>query len=1254
MTEAPADKATVRKEYELTYVPDGSSWTDRENLADILDRELLGPTHGADELLDAQPDALYLVGRIAPAKLVGRGGVTLAEDADQQSDADVVPAEAADLGRGVPVGVREEETAGSDDQGAEDVPLRRGLMIPASMGLRFQVSHEVTNVVVRASWGTYRSEETDEVTASGRPRRKYRRTPHEHRVTVPVASLTPGNTEDFVLEDDILIRVDVIDYDGKRIVEAALCNDRETPRTIPTDAWLYQTCLYVEADVNESETDVFLPVTDLMLEDRLDEDPELARLDLQYRDRLEFAVGRTCSVDWTVAKGARRATQVRTTWLPTSETPQTQAREIDGALLDMMTLSTAAAEDLEAGLRPIVANYVEWLEGQKSRIAELPAHLKDVASGALQDAGLVATQLAAGLDFLVSDIEAQQCFRFMNRVMADQRVQSQVAELRSSNPKLSLVEAREQVLARGVRAHSWRTFQLAFVLMQIEVLSTPGMVRRSSVGARAELLFFPTGGGKTEAYLGLAAYTFATRRRQGVIDGADGRIDGTAGVAVLMRYTLRLLTAQQFQRATALVCAAEMARRDDESTWGREPFRIGLWVGTAVSPKRYDEAARQLAEANDGRKYGLTVLQLQRCPWCGTPIEPKHVKGDDNARRIRVFCGDTFGGCPFSEGAVGGDEGLPVLTVDEEIYRLVPSFVIATVDKFARLAREGEAASLFGYVRRRCERHGYVHDDYRECLKGANGKHPGKAGAPSATVRPADRLRPPDLIIQDELHLITGALGTAVGVFELAVDVLTTWRNAQGEAIRPLVVASTATVRNAAEQIKALYGRGVTIFPPQVLDVSDTFFSRELEVSRDTPGRRYVGVSTTGVRLTSAEIVLASTLLSAGQVLLDQGISPPSGKPVSADPYMTLVGYFNATRELAGMARYIADDVQTAVKKRRPGKFFPLRYGTSPAGIHVAELTSRVASSDITATLDQMSTGFEPAWDSSAGRAEWTRSARSARESSQRFAYREANPFDVVLATSMLQVGVDVTRLGLMLMVGQPKNTAEYIQASSRVGRDASRPGLVVTLGNWARPRDLAHFEQFRHYHETFYSQVEPLSVTPYSYTSIERSLDGVLVSAARVMDAVREDGLSAEQHAWHVDEARGRLDELIAQIVERAKVAGGEPAAHAVKERLENRVGTWSKRREFVQKKQHTLVYEKVPNGKEGELSPLLLSPEKSRADVSLHDHAPFVVANSMREVQPEINLLVSPKSLMSWEVMNVPREWSSMPDTDAEATDD
>ena len=385
--------------------------------------------------------------------------------------------------------------------------------------------------------------------------------------------------------------------------------------------------------------------------------------------------------------------------------------------------------------------------------------------------------------------------------------------------------------------------------MQVHGLCEPTYARRSVDNlARVELLFFPTGGGKTEAYLGLAAFTFAIRRRQGVIATPDGPLDGGAGVNVLMRYTLRLLTSQQFQRAAALVCAAELERRNDVERWGDEPFRIGLWVGTNVSPKYIREAAAELKRVNEGHGHRLTVLQVKRCPWCGTAITAGDITVDDKAGRVHVYCGEEFGDCPFSRhGEVDG--GLPILTVDEEIYRLAPAFLIATVDKFARLAREGQAAHLFGYVRTRCARHGYVHPDDGGC----NGtkRHQSTGDLPAAESRLVARLRPIDLIIQDELHLITGALGTTVGLFELAIDALTSWRWSDGQPVKPLIVASTATVRNAGEQTKSLYGRLPLLFPPRVLDAADTYFSTEVPVSKDNPGRRYVGVSTTGVRITT-------------------------------------------------------------------------------------------------------------------------------------------------------------------------------------------------------------------------------------------------------------------------------------------------------------------------------------------------------------------------------------------------------------------
>ncbi len=1195
----------ARRQYRLAWEPDGRSWTVRENLTDILERELLGPANGPEEVIEDVPDAVYLVGKIAPYRLtdVASSAVTAGEEPP------VDDLEAAS-GQGVPV-EGSDETVAADGDAVEDVAQQRGVMAPASMGLRFQVPAEQESVTVTASWGVYQPMAGEEPTSGGRRKTRYLRTPVSVPVEVRLADLVEGTTRDYPLLDEVVLRVDRYDdlVLGRVLVEVALCNDQEVPPRIPVNAWLFQTKLEVGAGGDA----VFLPVSDFLLDDRYEMDDELRRLNLQYRDRLEFAIGRTCSVDWDVAPHARRATAVRTTWLPVSETPQTRAQEIRHALLDMTVLAAATRSELEAGLQPIVDEYTEWLGDQEAAAAGLPAHLRDEAGEAIAEAREVRDQLRAGLDFLLGDAEAQRCFGFMNRVMADQRIQSQVAELRAKNPRLGRSEVRDQVEARGPVAHSWRSFQLAFILMQLPALTDPTVPGRSGEIASVELLFFPTGGGKTEAYLGLAAYTFAIRRRQGVVGTPDGPLDGGSGVAVLMRYTLRLLTSQQFQRATALVCAAELLRQEDTDVWGSEPFRIGLWVGTDVSPKRYDEAVQQLHSVNEGHGHRLTVLQVQRCPWCGTKISAANVRGVDLERRIHVYCGDDLAECPFSDGGAAG-EGLPILTVDEEIYRLTPSFVIATVDKFARLAREGEAAALFGYVRKRCERHGYVHEDYKQCNIRDGGRHPAKPGAPGAAVRVVSRLRPPDLIIQDELHLITGSLGTTVGLFESAIDVMCSWQTDAGKQVKPLIVASTATARNAADQVRALYGRGATIFPPQVLDVADTFFSREVPISEETPGRRYLGISPTGVRLTASEIRISTVLLAAGQELLDR-----SG--LAADPYQTLVGYFNATRELAGMARYLTDDVQTTLHQGMKWTALPRRSGTDYGLLNVAELTSRVASANIGVTLDTMAVPFDPDFDTTAARRATAEAVKAKRKTPE----RETRPYDVVLATSMLQVGVDVSRLGLMMVVGQPKNTAEYIQATSRVGRDADRPGLVVTLSNWARPRDLVHFEQFRHYHETFYAQVEPLSVTPYSVTAMERGLDGVLVSAARVLQAHRNDGLSPEKAAGRILDEQSGVGEIIDTLVARMRRASGEDSAALADHRLENRLGQWVKRRNYLAERDKALVYERVTEKEQADFGPLMTSAEAAGAGHS-SEEAPFVVANSMREVQPEINLLVTP----------------------------
>jgi hypothetical protein len=1209
VTDSGGNSPGAEPGYELNFDLDGSSFAVRENLVDVLERELLGPKFGPDEVLPLSPRAQYLVGHIAPVKLLGNSRKEAEEDVDADGELIEVRADvdSAD-GRGVPTYAADDSEADDAGDDVEDRGPRQGLMIPASMGLRFQVPADLPSFTVTASWGSYTTVQTDEETKAGRKRSHFQREPVEIDRQISLTDLGPGRTATVALQDAIVLRVDRYDdaNHGRVLVEIALCNDRETPMPIPVNQWLFQTKLRIDAGGQE----VFLPVRDVVEHEWPEHDDEVRRLDLQYRDRLEFAIGRTCSVDWVVKRGSRRATQVSTTWLPTAETPQTQAGSVSGAELSMEALASASPDQLRDGLEPLVHGYASWINERITEAADLPPHLAAAADLPLFEAGQVRDRLAAGLQHLTSDAEALRCFQFMNRVMRDQRLASQVAAARASDATVTIEAAQAEVAGLGPQAASWRPFQLAFILMQLGALTDPtSPVRSEEHLARVELLFFPTGGGKTEAYLGLAAYTFAIRRRQAIVETASGPLDGRDGVAVLMRYTLRLLTAQQFQRATALVCAAELTRLDDEATWGVEPFRIGLWVGTDVSPKRFEEADEQLTRANEHGGRRLPVLQIKRCPWCGTPIGPAQVRSDKTLRRVFVHCGDELARCPFAKGGAVA-EGLPVLTVDEEIYRLTPAFVIATVDKFARLAREGEAASLFGYVSRRCERHGYVHPDYRPCDVGA--QHPKSGNHPAASVNAVGRLRPPDLIIQDELHLITGALGTAVGLFEVAVETLSSWIDADGKPVRPMIVASTATVRNAGNQVRGLYGRGVAMFPPQVLDVADTYFSKEVPISAERPGRRYIGISAQGVRLSTAEIRAAEVLLLAGQLLLDRA-------GAAADPYLTLVGYFNATRELAGMARYVADDVTARVGNPRRESGFPRRRGTGYGGLNTTELTSRVNSDQIGTTLDRLALEFDPEVDST----EAIQARIAALKAGEKPPRRKGDPFDVVLATSMLQVGVDVQRLGLMLVVGQPKNTAEYIQASSRVGRDDSRPGLVVSLGNWARPRDLAHFEQFRHYHETFYAQVEALSVTPYSRTSLERGIDGLLVSAARVEQATVAGGLSPERQAGCIEDQRVLVESLVARLQSRIDAAAQDEASSTqATQLLENRLARWTKRAARAAEQHKTLVYERTGDG--DEYLALITSPENAREDGA--QAAPFEVANSMREVQPEINILVSP----------------------------
>lgn len=396
------------------------------------------------------------------------------------------------------------------------------------------------------------------------------------------------------------------------------------------------------------------------------------------------------------------------------------------------------------------------------------------------------------------------------------------------------------------------------------------------------------------------------------------------------------------------------------------------------------------------------------------------------------------------------------MVVDEEIYRRPPSLLIATVDKFAQMPWKGETQMLFGKVDGVCDRHGFLSPEIED-----GQWHPARHGLPNVTNRPHGWLRPPDLIIQDELHLISGPLGSMVGLYEAAVDELCTWE-VDGQRVRPKVVASTATIRRAPDQVQKLFVRKLEIFPPQGTDIHDSFFALQRPVSPEYPGRRYIGLCAFGRRYPAAIIRGYVAHMAAAQKLYDD-------YDRLADPWMTLAGYFNSIRELAGTRRLAEDDIRARLRDADQGGLAKRRLRA------LTELTSRMSSTDIPRILERLEIPFDKTLEA------------------QRLAERRAGqkpssptPYDMVLATNMISVGVDIDRLGLMLVAGQPKNTSEYIQATSRVGRSADGPGLVCTLFNWARPRDLSHYETFEHYHDTFYKHVEALSVTPFSARALD------------------------------------------------------------------------------------------------------------------------------------------------------------------------
>ena len=807
---------------------------------------------------------------------------------------------------------------------------------------------------------------------------------------------------------------------------------------------------------------------------------EEQEIELRYGDTHIYAIGHGAAADWVLEPG--RPPRIRSACMPAVDVPRVTT-QVDGVDDRVLVMQDIAAEGTFRECFPrfeaFVAAYGAWVDRQHAAARRFTAGERAAADRICARMDEARERMRGGVERLRRDDDAALAFRLANRAMLDQMRQHDVAAGRD----------------RDVRDYRWRPFQLAFLLAVIE----SALDEQDACRDVLDLIWFPTGGGKTEAYLGLIAFLIVWRRlRYGEAGG---------GTTVLMRYTLRLLTRQQFERAARIVCALERLRRLGAAPLGDEPITAGLWVGAAASPNTL-EAAKQVAAAPAPRHAGPAaesagagpeaaeppagdgaraaapdvaagagpLLALQACPWCGRPFAAPYGYRA-GPQESGFLCGNPE--CAFGDG-----RPLPCRVVDEALYERPPTLLVGTIDKFARLAWEERAAAFFGRGRR----------------------------------------RPPELVIQDELHLIAGPLGSVAGVYEAAVDTVLERRG-----VRPKYIASTATIRTARDQVRSLYGRDMAVFPPPGLSADDSWFAR---TDRSRPGRLYVGYLAPGLDRQHCLAPLAAVLLAApGTVFGDQADADDL-----LDAWWTLVVYHGSLHGVGASHNTFVTDVRTFLRRldaeqaqaaRAAGA--PSTSGRSAAGAAarrqpaVAQLTSRSSAEENARTFDRLA------------------APRGAPDC-----------LDAVLATNMLSVGVDVDRLAAMVVNGQPLTTAEYIQASSRIGR-AEVPGLVFANYYRQQARSLSHYENFRPYHESFYRFVEPTSVTPFTYQVRRRALHAALVIALR--HGVDDLTAGAAAGRFRRDDAQVRA--VVEALKRRCRRAAGD-AADDTARHLDRLVDEW------------------------------------------------------------------------------------------------
>ena len=911
-----------------------------------------------------------------------------------------------------------------DDANEEPSSIDQSQKIrPSAMGFTAQlVVTQETELHFKVSGATYRSQ--DVVIEDVRSSTWFIREPQEEWVVVPWSELAnkPNYLRKFAINGaigsiaELQVRwrnTTAKDESGNNLVAltAVVAHKGEVDKEL----FQFQLSLRIEKEGHFSAAD--------KTNSFARHDFEEQEVEFLYRHVSSYAYGHGISVEWDEVD-QEKLVEVRTVSVP-EYFQELVDTKVDGLSLRMMDLATWNYNESKSALQELIDGYLAWISDNDSNLSRIPSHQQEIGKRLVQKNRKIADRMQKGLEILLDQTQPDvfRAFQIANEAMHLQQQRGKIQKREFFEDSEGRLAYPERVWPKTDEYGTWRPFQIAFLLLVLPGLVNPLDEFREEV----DLIFFPTGGGKTEAYLGAAAMLIAFRRLQ------DSKHNG---VDVLMRYTLRLLTVQQFERSSGLIVALEHMRRQNPAELGENPISIGVWLGSKTTPNKRSKAVEALK--NTGNKNDEAhPFVLNQCPWCGAQFGLRKIKNGSKHKEVWVgyqkstegpetlkfVCGDKS--CDFSRES----NALPIWITDEDVYDVKPAFVLGTVDKFAELAWQRDSRALFN--------------------KGVDGESLGL---------------PPGLIIQDELHLISGPLGSLVGLYETIVDELCSYEIA-GQKVRAKIIASTATTRKYETQIKNLYAReSVTLFPQAITRANETFFSR---ISRENglpmKGTQYLGINPA----TYATGQLASSQVSA---FLSQAPDAWEGPVEEMDFYATSMWFFNSLKELGQTLTLMQSTVISLLSAMWRDRRLP-KHKTRYLD-RILELTGRVSSAEVREALDALK--------KTSGMKGFVRTC---------------------LASSIMEVGVDVPRLGLLTINSQPKLTAQYIQVSGRVGRNPAKgPGLVVMLYNSSRARDRSVYEQFGNYHKRLYAQVEPLSVTPFAIQTMEKGLMGAFVALYRLL----------------------------------------------------------------------------------------------------------------------------------------------------------